>query len=897
MPDDTTTLRAAARSLSIGALIGVLTLGVSAPVAAAQDDASRDDRRVRVQQNTNRLGGANQPARQTAGQPANAAQAVGADSGAAIEPQTGEMIRFDAFSEPMELGALIDFVAQTLGINVKIQGDPQGSVAFNAPVAVPRERLLDLLDSTLESYGYTITYDALAQFYTVQEATTIRPGSGGEIATTKIIRTPNVKPTALQPAVNAIMGWGASPPTTVAFVDELGVIVATLPVREIARVEESVRELLEARAEIVYHRIELSHIAAPAARERAIALSGGQDSNASRSSINRNNPNNAGNVATLVPGIAPTLTNLGDRLTVDAQGNALLYRGTGDELDEVLRIIEAIDVPSTLAPKRYFAGSSAATLADIASQRGLGEVITIEDSANDFNAFRADPNNAFGTGSQATGAGGPAMVVDVARGTIVYYGTASQQEQLAALLEEIGAEDERIVVRAYRLHHAQAETVAELLNAVITGQSVGGDSPLLPDSGGVRSAVAPELRPEILPDGSIALVGAGGDEVSGAFDPDLVIVVPDEGNNQIVVRAPIGQQDQLERLINRLDLRRPQVYIEAMIVSVSNTDNFRLAVETQILNGQWGFQSNFGLSSVGADGFQDQRVVNGGLTGGLFALVQSQSIPVIINALKTDTDARIVSRPSLLVNNNEEATLASVDEQPTTETSQGETTTTTSFAGFEQAGTNLTVTPTISEGGYLRLEYDVELSAFTGAATGDGIPAPRQTNNVSSSVTVPSDATIVVGGITVTNVSETIRRIPLLGHIPGVGHLFRDTSEVKTDSVVYIFITPRIMSDPNFYDLKLFSKGPQAEVSVDAGLPDLEPVTMRTSRSAPPARAPGDSPAGSEPRPAARPEDDPARRGAHARIERIPAEGTTQIQPSEADSAPRLEIVPLDDDG
>ncbi len=896
MQDDTTTPRPT-RTNTIRALIGVLALGACTlgASAQAQDDGPQRNNRVRLQPGgIERRPQQDQPENQPQNNQQNRAAQPGGDAAAAIEPQTGELIRFDAFAEPMELAALIDFVAQTLGINVKIQGDPQGSVAFNAPVAVPRERLLGLLDSTLESYGYTITYDALSQFYTVQEATAIRPGSGGEIATTKIIKTPNVKPTALQPAVNAIMGWGGAPPPTVAFVDELGVIVATLPVREIARVEEAVRELLETRSAIVYHRIELNHIAAPAARERAIALSGGQDANATRSTINRNNPNNAGNVGTLVPGIAPTLTNLGDRLTVDAQGNALLYRGTGDELDEVLRIITAIDVPSTLAPKRYFAGSAAATLADIASQRGLGEVIRIEDDSNSFNAFRNDPNNVFGASTQTTGAGGPAMVVDVARGTIVYYGTESQQEQLAALLEEIGAEDERIVVRAYRLHHAQAETVAELLNAVITGQSASNDSPLLPDSSGVRAAVAPDLRPEILPDGSIALVGPGGDDVSGAFDPDLVVVVPDELNNQIVVRAPIGQQGQLERLIGHLDLRRPQVYIEAMIVSVSNTDNFRLAVETQILNGQWGFQSNFGLSAVGDGGFQDQRTVNGGLAGGLFALVQSQSIPVIINAIKTDTDARIVSQPSLLVNNNEEAILSSVDEQPTTETSQGETSTTISFAGFEEAGTNLTVTPTISEGGYLRLEYDIELSAFTGAATGDGIPAPRQTNNVSSSVTVPSDATIVVGGITSTNVSTTIRRIPLLGHIPGIGHLFRDTSDVKTDTVVYIFITPRIMSDPNFYDLKLFSKGPQSEVEVDAGLPDLQPVTMRTTRSAPPAAAAPPA----EPRPAARNEDDePTREGAFIRTETLPADSTTQIQPSAADRAPVLEIVPIETDG
>ncbi|GJM19844.1 MAG: hypothetical protein DHS20C14_20570 [Phycisphaeraceae bacterium] len=853
MRDDTTRLTAERRvrlgTLTRAALVGALAALTATPaLAQAQDDGlprRGPGVRARGGQPTPPPRDPEQQAADRAATGQNGLAGNGLENGAAdrIPPQDGDMISFSPFAEPMELSALIDFVAQTLGINVKIQGDPQGAVAFNAPVEVPREKLLDLLDSTLESYGFTITYDPLSNFYTVQETSAIRPMANGALGTTRIIETPNVKPSALQAAIGAIMGWGTTPPPTVAYVDELGVIVVTLPAREIARVESAVETILASRATITYHRIELNHVAAPAAKERAVALAGGQQSSANNP-FGANNrgvptPNNTNNAALLGGLAGGTLTNLGERLAVDAQGNALLFRGTEGELAEVQQIIAAIDVPTTLAPKRYFAGSSAPTLADIASQRGLGEVITIEPQSdtNVFATFNGNANNGFNNSTRQLGVGGPAMVVDVERGTIVYYGTESQQEQLAALLKEIGAEDERIVVRSYRLHHALAETVAELLNNVITGESAASDSPLLPGSSGVRSEIARDLTPVVNSDGELTLIGPGGDEVGGAFDPNLVIVVPDEANNQIVVRAPIGQQEQLERLISRLDLRRPQVYIEALIVSVSNTDNFRLAIETQILNGQWGLQSSFGLSTPDT-GFQDQRSVAPGLLGGTFALIQSQSIPVIINALKTDTDARIVSRPSLLVNNNEEAILASVDEQPTTETNIGDTATTTSFSGFEQAGTSLTVTPTISEGGYLRLTYEVELSSFTGTATSDGIPSPRQTNNVQSSVTVPSDATIVVGGIAVTNARETIRRIPLLGHIPGIGHLFRDTNVVETESVLYIFITPRIMSDPNFYDLKLFTQGPQAEVELEDGVPVLAPVTMRMTRALPPAPAP-----------------------------------------------------------
>lgn len=897
-----------------GTARAVVASAVLASGVAAQEQPGEDNRQGAQQQEGQPRLGPRLGTQRRGAQPADAAgQAQGqpngqptlqpglrAQPGAAragqqpggVLPDAGEeMVSFSAFTEPVDLTTLIDFVAQTLGINVTIVGSPTGSIAFNAPVAVPRSRLLSLLDAMLEQYAFTIAYDPATGFYTVRQSDQIRPMFDGALATTRIIETPNVKPSSLQAAIGAAMGWGQQAPTSVGFVDELGVIVVTLPNRDVQRLAGVVGELLAHNATIRYHRIELLHVAAPAARQRAIGLVGGTASQSGglTAQLQRQMAQQG-----IQPGqgtglAGPTLSNLGERLTIDAQGNALLFRGTLAELDSVLGIVEAIDVPSLLAPKRYFAGSSAKSIADIASQRGMGEVITIESQqANQFNPFQDfNPNQQFGQQDTAA-AGGPVMVVDVARGSIVYYGTAAQQAELEALLSQIGAEDERIVVRAYRLHHAQAETVAELLNAIISGQGLSGDSPLLPDSVGASSSVVRrDFRPVVTPDGGVTLVDSAGGEVSGAFDPNTVVVVPDALNNQLVVRAPLGQQEELGRLVDKLDLRRPQVYIEALIVSVTDTKDFRLAVETQILNGQYGFQTNFGLSTpAGASGtspgdFQEQRNVLANLAGGTFALIQSESIPVIINAIRTNTDARIVSQPALLVNNNEEATLASVDEQPTTSQSQTDSSTITSFDGFEEAGTTLTVTPTISEGGYLRLEYEIELSSFTSAGS-DGIPSPRQTNNVASSVTIPSDATIVVGGITSNNKRETVRRIPLLGDIPGLGHLFRDTSEITNNSVLYVFITPRIMTDPNFYDLRLLSRGPQSEVAVEGTVPELEPVRIGTGR-----RATRDW--GSELPPAPGPEADPARQGAF-----IAPPATDRDGPASDEQARR---VPLPDDG
>ncbi|MEZ6318562.1 MAG: hypothetical protein R3B49_07400 [Phycisphaerales bacterium] len=152
---------------------------------------------------------------QPAGADANNANnnTANADSGTAQAPlplQGTEMISFSSFTEPIELTTLIDFVAEELGINVAIIDQPTGSIVFNAPMSFERERLLPLLDAMLEQYGYTITYDGLTQIYAVRTAAQVRPRFVGDLATTKIIRTPNVTPSLLQNAIIAAMG--ATPP-------------------------------------------------------------------------------------------------------------------------------------------------------------------------------------------------------------------------------------------------------------------------------------------------------------------------------------------------------------------------------------------------------------------------------------------------------------------------------------------------------------------------------------------------------------------------------------------------------------------------------------------------------------------------------------------------------------
>ena len=172
------------------------------------------------------------------------------------------------------------------------------------------------------------------------------------------------------------------------------------------------------------------------------------------------------------------------------------------------------------------------------------------------------------------------------------------------------------------------------------------------------------------------------------------------------------------------------------------------------------------------------------------------------------------------MDDNEEAEISSLDQQPTGTTSQSSSagSTVTGFQDYQSAGPRLTVKPQISEGGYLRLEYDIELSAFQGSGSGN-LPPPKIENKIKSKVMVPTDATIVVGGLTFQQTGTTVVKVPLIGDIPLVGNLFRDTSKSNRLSTLYVFITPKIMRDATFADLRLLTRAPLADVGVSAEYP------------------------------------------------------------------------------
>lgn len=746
------------------------------------------------------------------------------------EPDTGDLdeeFAIGPFAEPIDINTFVDLVAEALEINVTKDASLGGQIAFNSTMTITRRDLLPLLDLRLEELGFTIVPDPLG-FYTIRRAdqVVVNP-SDDPAATTRFIPTPGLRPSALSGLITTQLTL-----SRVSYEDELGVIVITDTPRKIAQLESLVTALIEQRQSLITESIPLRFISAPVALERAVERLGGsagtggglQGRNLTPQQIQQQ-----GGVQALNALGGQGLTNLAQRLTTDPAGNALIFLGLPEELEEVKAIIAAVDKQNNLVSEKYFTGSATSVIADLAERQGFGRVIEAPREANNspfnVNRFQEQVNNQFAQNADAGESGGSQLLVDQNEGTITYFGTPEQQAMFATLIEGFDTEDEIIVVEPYKLQYSDAADVAEILQSLISRSGPqGDDNPFLPQN---QQAAVRQVQQLFDPDSSQTLE----DNQTSILGVNS-FVFADEANNQVLVQAPRSQQEAFEKLIRQIDLRRPQVYLEATIIAVTDVDDFRLAIEGAFtdLDGSGnggGVQTSFGLSGPGTL-FTDPRVVATGLGGITASIIRSDFVPVIVNATKTDTSSRVVATPQLLVDDNAQSQVLTSQQVPFQTTTANEVTTLTSFE-FATAETRLDVTPQISVGGTVRLEYDISLESFTGPAVGDA-PPPKQTNEISGeSVTVPNGGTVVIGGIGLSNTGETVIKVPLLGDIPVIGNLFRDTNRDSNNSKLYVFITPRVLRDPNMDVYRLISLGPFAEIGFDDYIPELEPVMIRSS--------------------------------------------------------------------
>lgn len=514
-------------------------------------------------------------------------------------------------------------------------------------------------------------------------------------------------------------------------------------------------------------------------------------------------------------------------VTHDARTNQLVLVGPEPQVREASDIARSLDTPLGLETRVYTLKLVSAERVDKLAKEMIGPVAA-------GRLYRSS--------------------IDKEGNLLVVSTTPRLHEQVQALQQQLDvpiAEAES-PIRFYKLYNAPAADVLATISALEGGEEL--TSMQLPElEGGAAepSASAPEQAMAGTPTGAATqpvgktnqspyLGQTSPPSVNGAVQdygapvrshgPRSVrtpraMVAADANTNSLIVVAEPAVQQLYEQLIAKLDKRRPQVVIEATIVTLDTSNGFSLGVEISAGDRE-GDNKYISLSSFGLSDIDDNgRLL---LTPGLGfngAVLTSDVADVILRALSTSSRARVRSAPKILVNDNATGTLASVNEAPFTSINASDTVSTTSFAGYATAGTTITMTPHIAEGDHLHLEYAVTLSSFTGKGTQD-VPPPRRTNTLQSQVTVPDGYTVVVGGLNREDDSKTLDRVPFLGEIPLVEYLFSNRTSTDSQSTLFVFLRPVILRDDQFADLKYLSGVDMQVMGLARDLPESEPMAV-----------------------------------------------------------------------
>jgi general secretion pathway protein D len=717
-------------------------------------------------------------------------------------PPKGENVVID-FPDQIDLQVIVDYVGKTLGIRFVYGEELKGQKVDlrPAPVELPKSQLLNLLASLLrvrelamveESPGF---YRIVRSDQTTHSVSAILPPSAlpqrdSPRIITQVLTVPGGD---IKTIPDKLTPFLSSPKAGLVAIPESNRIVVTDYESRIALLAELLTQLESGGREVEVRTVSLRG-ADPAALAAQISTILGETHRIRQRT-----------------GSPPSVRS-------DVVPQSLVLVGTTDQLQEAEALIQR------LTP----------TQAELATRSFTPRYISLD------RAKRLIDHVVLSLSSNLPA---PASIYDdTAGGRLFVTAQARTLEAIEKLLqaEDLPRPDTQRPLRVYRPKHRKVgemlATISQLLGETVEWStaerietpkvertplpSTSGRSPPTPGTG-----QSPPVPPSQEPVKSETATPRAQLRVQGK---DYVLTA-DEHTNSILAIGTREFHAQLESLIDDLDRRRPQVLIEMTLVAITMSDALDLGVELESLDlgDGWDYLafSNFGLSTI--DPITGQRTLTPGV-GANGILIGPKEVPILLRALATRANARVISTPKLLVSDNARGSLRNVDEAPFTSVNASTTVATTSFAGFESAGTTLSVTPHISQGDYLALEYELTFSNFSGSSSGAAVPPPRSTNSFTSTVEVPDGYTLITGGLVVDNKNDSTSEVPLLGRIPGLGKLFQNNARKNTKTKIFAFIRPAILRDDELEALKLITlKDVELAGLASDGAPGGGPLWMR----------------------------------------------------------------------
>jgi general secretion pathway protein D len=515
--------------------------------------------------------------------------------------------------------------------------------------------------------------------------------------------------------------------------------------------------------------------------------------------LNHENPNNL--VAVLRPLISPNNT-----INANPGTNSLIITDYADNLERIGKIIAALDIPAStdleiIALKNGVASDMAPLVQRLA-----------DSSSGSAGGIPGIPGGG--------GGGGAVSVVADARSNslIVRAANLARMSQVKGIIDKLdrapsgsGATGNIWVVN---LKNADAVKLAQVLRAAFSGSGTGGSS-----GGGGSSALTPAPAQQVsaqpgAPGGASGLSAA---PVQASTGPSTGgFIQADPSTNSLIITAPEPLYRQVRAMIDQLDSRRAQVYIESLIVEVTGDDAADFGFQWQGISGRKGDSNiiaggtSFGgtsiidLSVAAAGGRATAGPALGSLPNGLnFGVLKNlgnglYGLSAVARLLQSQSNTNIMSAPNLVTLDNEEAKIVIGKNVPfvTGSFTNTGTGTTSPFQTVERkdVGLTLRIKPQIGEGSTIRMTIFQESSDVIGQAEGTNNTGPTTSKReIQSNVVVDDGQIFVIGGLIQDRFEESKSKVPVLGDLPFVGGLFRSESRSKTRTNLMVFLRPVVM--------------------------------------------------------------------------------------------------------
>lgn len=481
-------------------------------------------------------------------------------------------------------------------------------------------------------------------------------------------------------------------------------------------------------------------------------------------------------------------------ITANAASNTLIISESADNLNRIERIIAAIDVPQGNDPQVVT----------------LRHVSAVEVAANLLRLF------------PAAGSGNGLSVTADPRGNRLFLradnpGLQVRAAGIAAAMDkpEAGLGNIRVV----HLKHADAGRMAQMLRAIL-GSENGGHSAPQPLAGAQPLSGSTPLTSTGTPGrpgGNLPGFAANADSGSGQNATPLLagsMIQADPASNSLIITAPEGIFANLQNVIAMLDRRRAQVHIEALIVELSAERAAEFGIQWQDLGG---LNAN-GLRAIGGTNFGNgsQNIVSAatgianlgkGLNFGLIngtvnvpGLGTITNLGLLARFLESEAHANILSTPSIMTLDNEEAKIVIGQNLPFVTGSYsttGGSTSVTPFQTYERrdVGLTLRVKPKITEGGVIHVQIYQEASSVQSGTAGNAAGPITNKRALESNVLIDDGKMIVLGGLIEDSLGNGQEKVPLLGDIPVVRNLFRYENRNRKKTNLMVFLRPRIVRD------------------------------------------------------------------------------------------------------